>query len=221
MNIMLESHLEASEIPVLAHGTCIEGGILPVVAMKSLLGSPSKDYYLQKKTVTLDVVLSPEDEKRLDKAMRSLVFVAKYIGRVIRLTSNTTANNILEMDWFRMVPVNYSIRDLGLVMVEGNYYRRAFDWFQITPRTTNIISIISDNSQQLRDLVATSNIISTVDELVFKVSELESLDANEIGLLAGEELGYRDGTWIRPFICLQIRQEKAACLALCDSKEKL
>ena len=57
MNIMLESRLEASEIPVLAHGTYIEGGILPVVAMKSLLGSPSKDYYLQKKTEKSRLVL--------------------------------------------------------------------------------------------------------------------------------------------------------------------
>jgi len=184
---------------VLVNGTCIEGGVLPIMALKSLMGSPSPEYYHSKKTITLNVVdLTPQDELRLNHAMPALVYIVKHRGMAaIRVSINTTAKNIYQMDWVRMVSVDYIIiGKLGVDMVESTY--RAMDWFQRAPITNQTVSSYNNTNSMmaLNDLVHKADSITkndNMDELIFKLFELESLDADKIGRLAGDELGYQNG----------------------------
>eukprot|EP00546_Thalassionema_frauenfeldii_P003403 CAMPEP_0178936950 /NCGR_PEP_ID=MMETSP0786-20121207/25470_1 /TAXON_ID=186022 /ORGANISM="Thalassionema frauenfeldii, Strain CCMP 1798" /LENGTH=151 /DNA_ID=CAMNT_0020615435 /DNA_START=119 /DNA_END=574 /DNA_ORIENTATION=+ len=142
------------------------------MALKSLMGSPSPEYYHSKKTITLNVVdLTPQDELRLNHAMPA--------------------------DWVRMVSVDYIIiGKLGVDMVESTY--RAMDWFQRAPITNQTVSSYNNTNSMmaLNDLVHKADSITkndNMDELIFKLFELESLDADKIGRLAGDELGYQNG----------------------------
>eukprot|EP00797_Seminavis_robusta_P005215 Sro1341_g264420.2 (233) ;mRNA; f:3053-3751 len=225
MNLMLGNYDE-NDHPnhVVAHGTCIEGGILPQIAMKTFFGSPSRPHYLSQKTITLDRAFNntQQDEELLNQCMKVLVYVAKQTGRAIRITSARRNHMIYRLNWFRLVSSSYIVGELGLAMVEDQYYPRATEWFQRPPPTIYSVSLGQPTTnrtklQQLVDLTARTDDASS-DEWVFSVSELSQLDDKSVGRLAGKELGYDldTGAWKRPFTCANILDERGSCLGICD-----
>lgn len=222
MNVMTGRYREdMREEHVVSHATCVEGGILPQIAMKTLFGSPSRKYYHEQKTVTLDETFGNTalDAKRIDRSMRALVYVAKHTGRAIRLTSKVTSRMTYRFNWFRLISSNYIIGELNISLVEDRYYDRAIGWFNRTLPMKRNISISTDSKkavEQLEHLATNVQETSEIDEMVFHVSELAVLDGDAVGRLAGEELGYQSGKWIRPFTCALIEKDISGCLQVCD-----
>eukprot|EP00586_Coscinodiscus_wailesii_P023517 CAMPEP_0172521322 /NCGR_PEP_ID=MMETSP1066-20121228/292517_1 /TAXON_ID=671091 /ORGANISM="Coscinodiscus wailesii, Strain CCMP2513" /LENGTH=361 /DNA_ID=CAMNT_0013304223 /DNA_START=855 /DNA_END=1940 /DNA_ORIENTATION=+ len=212
---------------VLAHATCVEGMVLPEIVMTSMFGSPHQEYYMKQKTVSVNYdFFLPTDKEKVDRSMQTLVYFAKKTGRSIRVVSKYSNHVIFCLNSFRIISPDYVTGKLGVQIVEDKYFVRAHNWFgRSLPIVVNVT--LGDPNVSLSNLQGLASEQSTIeglskeelmlaDEVVFNLTELLLLDEHAVGKLAGEQLGYINGSWSRPFNCYNIEKEIAGCTAICD-----
>ena len=207
---------------VLAHATCVEGVFTPILVMTAMFGSPyGADYYLPKKTLTVDKEFFwLTDKVELNHAMKSLVYVAQTTNRSLRIVGNVTGGHmIFYPQSFRLISHDFIIGKLGVDIVEDTYFKRAVEWHgRPEPKR---ITIPVANTQVLQQLSNNNDIPSDwkdADEWALPIADLMKLDDAELGALAGPSLGYEDGAWERDFTCriMDTPADARRCLHICD-----
>ena len=225
MNMLKEGTFDISKFDednhVMVHATCIEGSKNKEMVLRIMFGmyaQGSKDYYLNTKTVALDSHMGDYRDRLeyVDQAMQALVYIAKETGRAIRLTGDTLSFFTDARNPFSVVSAEYIWGELGLPVVEPLFYSRAEDRYgRDEPMILHVVVKDEADLSRAHFLDQTDGWQhSESDELVFHIDELVALDGDVIGELAGEDLGYSNGAWKRPFTCLRA---KAMCMSVCDA----
>ena len=216
---------------ILVHATCLEGEKTKEIAILTMFGmhsSLSRKYYLATKTVTLSEPVAEYRDRPelLDAALRALTYEARRTGRAIRLGGKTSGEYTDADNPYAVVSAEYVWGELGIPLVEPLFYERAKGWFsRDDPRTIDVpksamLSGGATGNFQVENFVRRGDgddeneEYSTFDELVYDTNDLANLNGDYVGLLAGEGLGYIDGTWKRPFTCLH---PKSVCMSVCDA----
>ena len=228
MNILKEGTFDISKFDednhVMVHATCVEGSKNKEMVLRTMFGmysQGSKEYYLNTRTVALAIRMGDYREHLvyMDQAMRALVYIAKHTERAIRLTGDTLSTYSDATNPYSVVSAEYIWGELGVLVVEPLFYSRAEDRFGRDNPTMLDVSAGGEvmEAAWLREKFGYKTIgwrHSEIDELVFQIDELVTIDGDAIGELAGEGLGYKNGEWERPFTCLRA---KAQCMSVCDA----
>ena len=204
VNTMLKKTYQVDSKVAAAHATCIEGSATKWYAILCFFGSPLKQHYLERKTITLQEDIDPEEDKAtLNSLMRALIYIARVTGRSIRIPIPVKQKIDDLQQPFAIISADY-LGSLGIDVVEPQFWERAKNRFNRSRQELKIYNFTISDMQY----PASNDKYFTADEIQFSFEDLRGL----VNSTFGGDL--EDRRWSRNATCPH--RQGWWCLNICD-----
>jgi len=187
------------------HRTCGKDPIAHIFARNVLYGAKSTDegYYMRRTISTIQQI--PDDKDKVNHILQVLSYISLKLHRPIRINKRVISGyNSEDRQAYSLVHAA-NLHAFGIEIVENNYWQRA----SVAQATLKLASNITLESDPL-GIISKLKDANETHEYVFDIDELLAVDTHVVGNATGQAGGYKDGTWLTNFACMEVHPNPIA-----------